>query len=69
MFVKVRFYSRSHGATAGLIFRASDVRTMTIGEISRRFPYSEAPKMHRLEVSPEYCTWDEAFAHIFAGDE
>jgi hypothetical protein len=40
---------------------------MTIGDISRLFPYSEAMKMERIHTSPVYDTWEAAFNHQFEG--
>ena len=64
-FIKIRFSSKSHGPTAGLIFEASRVKAMSLGDISRAWPYSEALKMERVERSPEYDSWGEAFNHDF----
>lgn len=38
---------------------------VTISEVSRLFPYSEAGKMERIARSPIFPTWDEAFAYTF----
>lgn len=65
MFTKVRFTSKNHGSTAGLILDARKLQDMSIGDISRLFPYSEAMRMQRLETSPSYETWEEAFNHEF----
>jgi len=72
-FVKCRFYSRDHGATAGLIFavdKAGRLRSprgevLSLEDVSRCFPNYEAPKMVNYEVSQKYDTWEEAFAHQF----
>ena len=60
-FCKV-WFSKGAEKTAGLIVPAAKVRGMSVGEISRLFPMSEAGKMHRLHVSPVFPTWDAAFA-------
>jgi hypothetical protein len=62
-YVKVRFASK-HGATAGLVFRL-DLFPMTTVALSRCFPHSEARFMERLEVSPDFDTWEAAFHHCF----
>lgn len=64
-YVKVRFSCKTNGATAGLVLPYDKVSHATISELSRFFPYSEAPKMKRLELSPQYATQEEAFAHTF----
>lgn len=64
MFYKVRFCS-NFGATAGLVIEAERLSSMTISEISKFFPITEATKMHLLEVSPRYATRKEAFEHQF----
>jgi len=64
MFVKVRWTS-SRGATAGLVFDKVQLDRLSIPELSRRCPRSEATKMHRLEISPAYGTFEEAFLHQF----
>lgn len=65
-FCKLRFVSKyHHGATAGLIFSASALKGKTIADLSRYFPIGECNKMDRLERSPFFETWDEAFAYQF----
>lgn len=66
-FVKIRFTSKIHGATAGLVLSAELVKQATASELSRYFPYTECRKMERLEVSPPYDTWNAAFLHTFDG--
>ena len=61
---KVRFVSKA-GATAGLILESAKIPTLGIEGISRLFPMSEFPKMMRLQISPHYQTWGEAFLHQF----
>lgn len=63
-FRKVRFYSKTHGATAGLVID-TDKHSLTIGELSRLFPVSEFRKMDRLQASPKFSTWEKAFAYEF----
>lgn len=62
---KIRFTDgREH--TAGLVIAESKFRKMTIEQISRLFPMSEAMRMRTLQVSPEYPTKEDAFEHEFA---
>jgi hypothetical protein len=61
-YVKFRFTSRN-GATAGLVIESDRFQRTSMTNLSRFFPYSEAQFMARLEVSPEYPTWEEAFNH------
>jgi len=61
---KVRFLCQS-GATAGLVLESAKIPALGIVGISRLFPVSEFPKMMRLQISPHYQTWDEAFLHHF----
>lgn len=62
---KVRFYSPTNGSTAGLVLETEKLAQMSIPEISRFFPYSEAIKMQRIQLSHEYETYEEAFLHSF----
>jgi len=63
MYHKVRFIG-DNKYTAGLVVTEAQAR-LPITELSRFFPYSEFPKMTRLEISPAYETWEQAFAHEF----
>jgi hypothetical protein len=56
------WFSKGAEKTAGLIVPAAKLHGMSIGEVSRLFPLSEARKMARLHMSPVFSTWDEAFA-------
>lgn len=64
-YIKVRFTSKEHGVTAGLIFPESVYERMSVEKLSRHFPYSEALKMRMIERSKAYRTWEEAFLHSF----
>lgn len=65
-YCKIRFVSKyHHGATAGLIVSATAMKGKTVSDISRLFPYSEANRMDRLERSPFFPSWDQAFAYTF----
>jgi len=64
-FRKFRFVS-NQGQTAGLVIDSAKLDSLSISDLSRFFPYSEARFMARIEVSPEYSTWEEAFYHSFA---
>lgn len=59
-YTKVAFSSQ-FGKTAGLIFETDLLEAMTLQEISRHFPYSEAMKMQKILCSPPCKTWEEAF--------
>jgi hypothetical protein len=61
---KVRFTSYA-GNTAGVIVESAKFDTMTTSDISRLFPYYEAPKMKVLQLSDEYSSWEAAFSHSF----
>jgi hypothetical protein len=67
-FVKARFTDGKGNYTAGPVFEKEKIWQSggwNVQEISRAFPYSESMKMVYLQVSPEYDTFDEAFAHEF----
>ena len=65
-YCKIRFVSKyHHEATAGLIFSATKLKGKTIADLSRFFPYSEANRMDRLQRSPFFENWDDAFAYEF----
>jgi len=64
-YIKARFTSKNNGSTAGLVLESQKFYALSLTAFSRMFPYSEAVKMERTQVSPEYGTWDEAFAHSF----
>lgn len=63
-FVKFRFTSKT-GQTAGLVITADRFHRTSVADLSRMFPTSEYRHMARLERSPEYLTWADAFAHDF----
>lgn len=65
-YCKIRFVSKyHHGATAGLIFSATALKGKSIADLSRCFPIGECNKMDRIERSPFFTTWDEAFQYVF----
>ncbi len=64
MFYKVRFTSKKHGSTAGIVIQSSTGK-FDVAKLSRNYPYREAMKMVRFERSPRYGSFDEAFAHNF----
>ena len=68
-FIKVRFTSVSRGSTAGLVFEADQLYRMRLDQLSRRFPISETNKLKRVQLSPEYDTWQQAFEHEFKEGE
>ena len=63
-YVKFRFTSNA-GATAGLVIETDRLQRTSVSDLSRFFPYSESRFMARLEVSPEYPSWEDAFNHSF----
>ncbi len=62
---KIRFYSKRHGETAGLVIQHDGKTMHSIEELSRLFPMSEAMKMERFQASPIFETWNEAFEFEF----
>lgn len=65
-YCKIRFVSKyHHGATAGLVFDELKLKGKSISDLSRYFPTSEFRKMDRLERSPFFNSWDEAFHYTF----
>ena len=64
-YTKFRFTHPVNGNTADLVMETTKLTSMTISEISRLFPESEAPKMARLERSPSFGTWEKAFNYNF----
>ena len=67
MYKKVRFTNGSEH-TAGLIFDELELAKMSISDISRLFPYSESPKMRRIEFSPPFISWEGCFNHQFVSE-
>lgn len=55
------WFSKGSEKTAGLVLPVAKLDGMSITEISRLFPPSEAGKMSRIHTSPVFWTWDEAF--------
>jgi len=64
-FAKVRFTSKTHGATAGLVFTAAEIAILSLYDISRCYPATECLKMDTLETSPILPTWEGAFNYDF----
>jgi len=64
MFRKIRFISKEHGATAGLVIGPEQC-DWTVSDLSRLFPVWEAMKMRRLQSSPFFTTFEEAFTFSF----
>jgi len=60
---KIRFTGK-RGNTAGIVID-ENMFSLSVSDLSRLFPYSEAMKMERLEVSPVFDSWDDAFAYQF----
>jgi hypothetical protein len=55
------WFSKGSEKTAGLILPAAKLHGMSISDISRLFPMSEALKMGKIHMSPVFPTWDAAF--------
>jgi hypothetical protein len=55
------WFSRGSEKTAGLVVSAAKLHAMSVSEISRMFPMSEAMKMAKIHMSPVLPTWDAAF--------
>ena len=62
---KVRFYHPQLGPTAGLVVTVKQLQDLGLAGFSRLFPTSEIPKMKRLQMSPPYNTFEDAFNHQF----
>lgn len=63
-YTKFRF-TNGKRHTAGLVLETTKLKAMTFPQVSRLFPVFESPKMHRLELSPEYANFEDAFNHQF----
>ena len=61
MYSKIAFTSSEHGNTTPLIVETEKLNTMTLGQISNLYPYSEAMKMKRYLRTDGFATWDDAF--------
>ena len=64
-YIKVRLTSKNNSSTDSLIVNGGQVYDLTGHRLSGMFPYSEVVKIDRIEKSPEYATWNEAFDHQF----
>lgn len=62
---KVRFVSKFNGTTAGIVLSQKQLEDLTISQISKMFPLSEAMKMERLERGEYYDSFEDAFNHTF----
>ena len=62
---KVRFTSKEHGSTAGLVL-TDEHFPVVLTAVSRLFPVSEFRKMELFQQSPPFQTWDEAFNYQFS---
>ncbi len=57
------------GRTAGIVVDDAWIERNKgdfIGGASRLYPMSECRKMTRMYISPDFDTWDEAFAFEFS---
>jgi hypothetical protein len=68
-YIKVRFTSKQHGSTAGMVLDAHRLYTMRLSNLSKIFGYREALKMERVQMSPEFNTFIEAFEYQFPEDD
>ena len=66
-YLKIRFTS-ALGTTDPLVISGDRFSALTVGELSRLFPYSDAPSMEIFEASPVYETEAEAVAYEFSSD-
>ena len=65
-YVKIAFRNGSE-QTAGLVIPFEEFKRADLSRLSRLFPYSEARKMRGLLVSPQFPTFEKAFAFSFEG--
>ena len=71
MFTKIRFSNHATSTdpeccTAGLVIDSDKLKGMSITDVSRLYPMSEARKMRGvLQVSKDFDTWNEAFHYQF----
>lgn len=67
-YVKIVFHSfDGKERTAGLVVPFEEFKTADLSRLSRLFPYTEARKMRGLLVSPQFPTFEKAFAFSFEG--
>ncbi len=65
---KVRFTTTDGSAfTAGLVLLDSEIKRLGMVGISKMFPRWECVKMHKVQFSPSFDTWDAAFKYQFDG--
>jgi hypothetical protein len=57
------WFSKGTEKTAGLIVPSEKLAAMSVSDVSRLFPYSEATKMNLFHQSPEFDSWEAAFAY------
>ena len=68
---KVRFSNHATSTdpevcTAGIVLKSDQLRDMTVTDISRLYPMSEARKMRGVcQVSRKYDNYTDAFSHQF----
>lgn len=67
-YVKIAFHSfDGKERTAGLVVPFEEFKTADLARLSRLFPYWEARKMRDFLMSPQFPTFEEAFAFSFEG--
>jgi hypothetical protein len=65
-YVKIAFRN-GNAQTAGLVVPFEEFKAADLSRLSRLFPYTEARKMRGLLVSPQFPTFEDAFAFSFEG--
>lgn len=65
-YVKIAFRNGSE-QTAGLVVPFEEFKAADLSRLSRLFPYWEARKMRDFLMSPQFPTFEEAFAFSFEG--
>lgn len=65
-YVKIAFRNGSE-QTAGLVIPYGEFKTADLPRLSRLFPFWEARKMRDFLMSPQFPTFEQAFAFSFEG--
>lgn len=66
-YVKIAFRNGNE-QTAGLVVPFEEFKHSDLSRLSRLFPYWEARKMRDFLMSPQFPTFEEAFAFSFEGE-
>lgn len=59
-YVKIH-WTNGEEKTAGLVFNEEELKSLSLGQLSRSWPMWEATKMKKLICSKTFPTWEEAF--------